>query len=248
MKATLAMIACLAMAGFLTAEATVEGNNTAVVIQKNKVESKTGWQLLCVPVEGLAINGSSSGAVAISTILPPDSYDEGTSVWIDSKEAFILTNTDGNLAWTRGPSQDTDVLAPGQIFWIKKPAEDSGSGDSTLASGLMQTSATVLAEDESNTPAVITFCGQNHGRSTITRPLPGTTVLCANDSSEELKISTIRPEGVKKGDQIFRIQNGKSNYQIYRRMTEVWKVGNNEVTDDDVIAPGESFYYYASAN
>ncbi|MGN1325704.1 MAG: hypothetical protein ACI4YA_05125 [Candidatus Spyradenecus sp.] len=246
MKATLAMIACLAMAGFLTAAATVEGNNTAVVIQKDKVESKTGWQLLCVPVEGLAINGSSSGAVAISTILPPDSYDVGTSVWINSDQAFTLEEKDGNRAWTRGGSQTTDDLTPGQIFWIKKPAADVGTGDPSSASGLTQSSAAVLTAEAEATSDPITFCGQNHARSTITRPSGGSTALCANDSSEALKISAIAPEGVKKGDQIFRIQNGKSNYQIYRRLTSGWKLGNDDVTDEDVIAPGESFYYYSA--
>lgn len=246
MKATLAMIACLAMAGFLAAAASVEGNNTAVVIQKDKVESKTGWQLLCVPVEGLAINGSSSGAVAISAILPPDSYDVGTSVWIDSNQAFTLTETDGNRAWDRGPSQSTDDLTPGQIFWIKKPAADAGTGDSSSASGLSQ-SATAKLTAEAEAPSTpIIFCGQEHARSTITRPEGGKTALCANDSSEPLKISTIAPNGMKKGDQIFRVQNDKNNYQIYRRLTAEWKLGNTAVTDNDVIAPGESFYYYAA--
>lgn len=250
MKATLAMIACLAMAGFLAAEATVVGNNTAVVIQKDKVESKTGWQLLCVPVEGLAINGSASGSVAISTILPPESYDVGTTVWIDSREAFSLTQTgqNGPRAWTRGENQTTDELEPGQIFWIQKPSADSGTGSSSSASGLKQASAVVLTAEAEATPEQITFCGQTHARSSIVRPTAGHTALCANDSSEEWKISTILPDGVKKGDQIFRIQSGKSNYQIYRRMTNEWKVGNVAVTDTDVIAPGESFYYYAAAN
>lgn len=248
MKATLAMIACLAMAGFLTAEATVTGNNTAVVIQKDKVESKTGWQLLCVPVEGLAINGSAKGSVAISTILPPSSYDVGTSVWIDSNEAFSLTEQDdGSLAWAPREGQ-TSELRPGQIFWIKKPSADSGTGSSSSASGLTQASAAVLTAEAEATPAQITFCGQTHERSSIERPAAGTTKLCANDSSEAWKISAILPTGVTKGDQIFRIEDGKNNYKIYRRMTSEWKVGNAAVTDTDVIAPGESFYYYAAAN
>lgn len=251
MKATLAMIACLAMAGFLTAEVTVTGNNTAVVIQKDKVESTTGWQLLCVPVEGLAINGSARGSVAISTILPPSSYAEGTSVWIDSEEAFSLTKQDdGSLAWVPKEGQTSD-LTPGQIFWIQKPSADSGTGSSSSASGLTQASAQVLTAEAEATPAEqITFCGQTHERSQIERPAAGHTALCANDSSEPLMISAISPTngGVKKGDQIFRIQNGKRNYRIYRRMTSEWKIGNDAVTDTDVIAPGESFYYYAVAN
>lgn len=46
MKATIASIACLLMAGFVAAAASVEGNNIAVVIQKDVVMSKTGWQFI----------------------------------------------------------------------------------------------------------------------------------------------------------------------------------------------------------
>ena len=225
MKATFAMIACLVMAGILSA-AEVGGNNTAVVIQKAKAQSKTGWQLLCVPVNELQISGANTAnGIEIATILPPSSFPDGTAVYINNTLAYTLTKPTGSedLAWVPGVSRSgVTTLTPGQEFWLKKP-----NGEDTM-------------------PAATTFCGQQRGQTPISRPNPGTAELRKNDSATAIKISDITPEGVKLNDQILCVENDKNDYKRYIRVTSVWTLDGKMVKDTDVIAPGESFYYYAA--
>ena len=79
MKATLATLACLLTVGFLSA-ASVEGNNTAVVIRKNPVEARNGYQFLCIPVDGLNIAGEKGGEIALESVLPAATLPEDTLV------------------------------------------------------------------------------------------------------------------------------------------------------------------------
>lgn len=224
MKATFATIACLILAGILSA-AEVGGNNTAVVIQKAKAQSKTGWQLLCVPVNELQISGATTeNGIEIATILPPSSFPEGTSVYIDNTLAYTLTKPEGStaLSWVANTSRSSETkLRPGQEFWLKKP-----DGADTM-------------------PAATTFCGQNRDQTTIVRPAGGTAQLRKNDSAKKIMISTIVPDGIQKGDQILCVENGKNEYKMYQRGTSKWYLDGKAVTEADVIAPGEAFYYYA---
>lgn len=225
MKVTFSMIACLILAGILSA-AEVGGNNTAVVIQKAKAQSKTGWQLLCVPVNELQISGATTNnGIEIATILPPSSFPEGTSVYIDNTLAYTLTKPEGStaLSWAANTSRSSETkLRPGQEFWLKKP-----DGADTM-------------------PAATTFCGQNRDQTTIVRPtVAGSAELRKNDSATAIKISAIVPDGIRKGDQILCVENGKNEYKMYQRGTSKWYLDGVAVTDTDVIAPGEAFYYYA---
>ncbi len=218
MKATFATIACLILAGILSA-AEVGGNNTAVVIQKAKAQSKTGWQLLCVPVNELQISGATTeNGIEIATILPPSSFPEGTSVYIGNTKAYQLNQG----VWVAQSSRNGETtLLPGQEFWLKNP-----DGGGTM-------------------PAATTFCGQNRDQATIVRPAGGTAELRKNDSATPIKISTIVPNDIQKGDQILCVENEKNEYKMYQRGTSKWYLDGVAVTDADVIAPGEAFYYYA---
>ena len=224
MKATFATIACLILAGILSA-AEVGGNNTAVVIQKAKAQSKTGWQLLCVPVNELQISGATTeNGIEIATILPPSSFPVGTSVYINNDPAYKLAKPEGSqdLVWVPQTSRaGVTTLLPGQVFWLKNP-----DGGGTM-------------------PAATTFCGQNRSQTTITRPTAGTADLRKNDSAKKIMISTIVPDGIQKGDQILCVENGKNEYKMYQRGTSKWYLDGEAVTEADVIAPGEAFYYYA---
>lgn len=227
MKATFATIACLALAGFLSAEATVTGNNTAVVIQKDKVESSTGWQLLCVPVNGLALSGATNAALDIDTILPPEVYDAGTKVYIDSSVAF--TRAEATEEWLKGEGVTSKEVAPGTIFWIQKPGTDP--------------SAALTAEASTS----IVFCGQDRTADTRTRPEVGTLALMKNDSSSPLAIKDV-VSNAQKGDEIMRVAGGKRNYKVYQRFSSEWKDPTDGSSAQTVtIAPGESFYYAASS-
>lgn len=238
MKATLAMIACLAMAGFLTAEATVVGNNTAVVIQKAKVESKNGWQLLCVPVTALQIDGAASEtAISIDDILPPESYPAEAQVYVNGS-AFATLTTDGTVkSWVASSTRSAGdlTLTPGQVFWLKKP-----SGD------------------ENQMPTATTFCGQEKRAATRERPSNGQMVLMRNDSDQPLKISDVMGTSAKDLDEILRIKADSLDYYSFTYFTP----GDTEpdkskgwydapagytAANDVTIAPGEAFYYFASS-
>ena len=239
MKATLAMIACLAMAGFLTA-ATVEGNNTAVVIQKDKVESKTGWQLLCVPVTPLKINGAASTEtkISIDSILPPESYPVDAQVYVGGVAFATLRSSDGVKAWVySGPAKSSSdlTLAPGQEFWLKK-----SSGN------------------ENQMPDATIFCGQEKTATARERPANGAMVLMKNDSDQPLKISEVMGTNAKNLDEILRIKAGSLDYYSFTYFTPGtdqpnkslgwYDAPNNYTLANNVeIAPGEAFYYYASS-
>ncbi len=242
MKATLAMIACLAMAGFLTA-ATVEGNNTAVVIQKDKVQASTGWQFLCVPVDGLAISGAKASGVDISTFLPPDSCNPNTEVYVlnaegtkPSTHTFQLTNN----RWTAGSGtsnmvESNTVLKPGAILWV-------------LDGNNVQVQP--AAEGGESAPATpITFCGQSRTRTAPERPnVAKKMTAMKNDSATPITLSSVITGKPQTGDQILRVQKNVNDYQRYWYEANHWWIDGAEGStkaDSETIQPGESFYYYS---
>lgn len=247
MKATLAMIACLAMAGFLAAEATVEGNNTAVVIQKDKVQASTGWQFLCVPVDGLAISGATASGVDISTFLPPASYAENTEVWVlkadGTKPRYYTFRRDEGGAWVKNTAEGSasdmvtgaSTLTPGAILWV-----------------LDGTNVQPAAEEGEAAPATpITFCGQSRTRTETGRP-NGAKKMTAmkNDGATAIPLSSVikAPDKPQTGDQILRVQNNVNDYQRYWYEANHWWIDGEEGStkaDTVTIQPGESFYYYS---
>ncbi|MGN0890356.1 MAG: hypothetical protein ACI4W7_01745 [Candidatus Spyradenecus sp.] len=239
MKATLAMIACLAMAGFLTAAATVEGNNTAVVIQKDKIQASTGWQFLCVPVDGLAINGTEGTGIDISTFLPPASYSASTEVYVlnadgtkSTTHTFMLT--DGAWAAGTGTSdmvESTTVLKPGAVLWVL-----DGDNVQIAAEG----------EEESASATPITFCGQSRTRTAPTRPTEAKKMTAMkNDGATPITLSAVVSDTPQNGDQVLLIVDGRNDYQRYYYLSGHWWDGNTTLSDDKAIQPGESFYYYS---
>ncbi|MGN0885496.1 MAG: hypothetical protein ACI4RT_00720 [Candidatus Spyradenecus sp.] len=238
MKATFATIACLILAGILSA-AEVGGNNTAVVIQKDAVKSATNYQFLCVPVDGLAINGTAESPIAIGTILPTTAYTTGAKVYVLSEDGVCPSNptfTLGDTGWTLDESQkgtnvnDDGTLSPGRILWVNGET----SADSVL------------------------FCGQNRTRADQTRKLG--TVAMRNDGASEITFEQVlkatAADGAvsysspKMGDQVLLVTAGSTNYKRYRYDSSIskWRdYKGAEINLDDIkIKPGEAFYYYSA--
>lgn len=272
MKTTLAMIACLGVAGMVSAAASVDGNNTAVVIQKDVVKSSNGYQFLCVPVNGLSIAGGTNGTLDIATFLPVTAYATGTTILVVkdglAKESYTLTETTTPVddvekktkAWS---SVDGGYeIGPGSVFWIKDPTSSSGLGRSL----------TLSASATSDTATETTFCGQQRdltatqGNSMSTNLMK---VMC-NDGSTSIGIEEVAGRlGIDAGagDEIFVIQAGKTDYKRYwlNKTADTWfgwstaksdycAVSDRSDTeesgthafgkDDNKIAPGEAFYYH----
>lgn len=234
MKATLAFVACLLTAGFLTA-AEVAGNNTAVVIRKNVVESDTGFQFLCVPVDGLDIANGTQKTVKLSTLLPASTLTAGTKISFvggdlgEQTASATVSETAGVKSW----SYDYD-LPGGQIYWLSYQAPVSGysvRGRSTV---------TTYAQTTGNDTVI--FCGQDRARTPVT-PEKGVVTAMANDSSKAIKLTevVVTPTNL---DTILVIQADSSDYKQYNYYGGTWYGPNGVNANNDTIAPGEAFYYF----
>ena len=263
MKATLATLACLLTVGFLSA-ASVEGNNTAVVIRKNVVKSDTGWQFLCVPVNALNIDGSPDGTIELSTLLPPATLTNGTQVRIKDKtdteqgDKWVMYTVQGGKWVADGVEVDAD-LTGGDVFWVKDPTGSTPL--QPLSALLMATTGENGSGGSGGTTGneTIIFCGQDRTRVAPNRSddnvvKPGLMNELKNDSSVAITLdeAAIYTGEKRPNDMILTIQEGSAEYKKYFCREGVWKekVGTRYVNVDSekkVIAPGEAFYYYKAA-
>lgn len=241
MKATLATLACLLTVGFLSA-AEVTGNNTAVVIRKNVVKSDNGYQFLCVPVNGLTIDGSIKETIPLNTLLPPSTIATGTSMTVGD---ITYTVSDGTWVNQGGEVVNPDIQC-GTAFWLKDPSQKAKTG-AALLSGAVSLMSTGNAD-----PTI--FCGQQRTR---TAPdwadlTAGEVTAVVNDSSEAITLAqavAIADATPRTNDQILTLRNGASDYKFYYYRNGAWvgKVAGSNVNQpitDAVIMPGEAFYYY----
>lgn len=226
MKATLAMLACLSMVGFLTA-AEVTGNNTAVVIQKNAVIANGGWQLICVPVNKLDITNAdtSDQGIPLAEILPASLY-AGTGAMVRIEGANKTFATHNGTDWVYQTNETT--LLPGTPLWVY--TEDKSSAD---------------------IPSTV-FCGQDRGNRTVpdrTELEPGMHAM-KNDSSEAIAVADVVAHP-KARDTIMILQDGDADYKYYQCITRGgvlvwWDTAENKAADaNDTIAAGEAFFYAA---
>lgn len=234
MKATLAFVACLLTVGFLTA-AEVAGNNTAVVIRKNVVESDTGFQFLCVPVDGLDIANGTQKTVMLSTLLPASTLTAGTKISFvggtlgEQKASATVNETAGVKSWS------TDYeLSGGQIYWLSYQAP--------VVSNSVRGRSTVTTYAQTTGSDTVIFCGQDRARTIVT-PGTGVVTAMANDSSKAIKLKDVvaTPGDL---DTILVIQAGSSDYKQYNYFGGKWYGPNGADADNDTIAPGEAFYYF----
>lgn len=175
MKATLAFVACLLTAGFLTA-AEVTGNNTAVVIRKNAVKSDTGYQFLCVPVNGLDIANGATTKIKLSTFLPASSYTDGT----------VVMDTAGNTIAeiSEGEWSVDELLDGGTIFWLSVGPTNTKSNSPIVFCGQDRIREAPEAEDgispQKNDSSVALKLGQ-----IVKNPGAGDRVLVLKDGSSD---------------------------------------------------------------
>lgn len=234
MKATLATLACLLTVGFLSA-AEVTGNNTAVVIRKNVVESNTGFQFLCVPVDGLDIAKGNGATVKLSTLLPASTLTAGTMISFvggtlgEQNASATVSETDGIKSW----SYDYD-LPGGQIYWLSYQAP--------VVSQNARLGAAVTTYAQTTGNDTVIFCGQDRTRTTVT-PATGVVTAMANDSSVPLALTDVVDEPGDL-DTILVIQAGSSDYKQYNYFGGTWYGPNGVNANTDTIAPGEAFYYF----
>ena len=275
----IASLAALALfsAGSLAYAAEVTGGNVAVVVQRASVPSASGYQLLCVPVKGLDITGSTStAALTLDQVLPPDAYGvepTSESTINDTKQCTVTmylpdsepvtarivasyANSAWSYAWKNLEASEPlggTGLKCGTVLWFFNPKDVKNSGGD-LASSLSK--ASLLADDESSTTTQVTFCGQQNGDQTSIAP-EGTAVLkkIGNETSEELALSTLFNDTTcAEGTQLFRIANrGDVNYTIYVKRPTGWVIrnkngGSSSISLENVkLAPGEAIYYFAIA-
>lgn len=234
MKATLATLACLLTVGFLSA-AEVTGNNTAVVIRKNVVESNTGFQFLCVPVDGLDIANGTQKTVKLSTLLPASTLTAGTKISFvggtlgEQKASATVSENEGVKSW----SYDYD-LPGGQIYWLSY--QNQASANSTSRGAAVTTYAQTTGNE------TVIFCGQDRARTAV-EPETGVVTAMANDSSKAI---TLKDVAATPGDldTILVIQAGSSDYKQYNAFGKKWYGPNGADADAAEIAPGEAFYYF----
>lgn len=228
MKATLAMLACLSMVGFLTA-AEVTGNNTAVVIQKNAVIANGGWQLICVPVNKLDITNAdtSDQGIPLAEILPASLY-AGTGAMVRIEGANKTFATHNGTDWVYQTSETT--LLPGTPLWVYTEGKTSADIPSTV------------------------FCGQDRTRTTLTKGAAKSLTPMQNDSSVAISLYEVVADPAI-GDEILVLANGEDDYVHYMfdkpfgsTKDPYWmKNDGTELTaNDKIIAAGEAFFYYSN--
>lgn len=270
-----AAFACLL--GFGSAWAAVEGNNTAVVIRKAPVVSKTGYQFLCVPVRGFDITGRGQvEGLPLNDVIPPTTEGfiaditkllvEGNSEVDGYVEdgAYTLENVNGSLRWvTQSGGATTDVgtgmVAHAARLWLNVsggPLADQAQQDAlqnalqaALAKkGLALAPAATTAASASET----IFAGEQVTTSgaLITDPQDG-VVAYGNSTSAPIDIRTtafIATPTV--GDQVLRITEGKKDYRVIKYYgTAGWRgMGFKAEEADYLIQPGEAFYFAHNAS
>ena len=239
MKATLATLACLLTVGFLSA-AEVTGNNTAVVIRKNVVESDTHYQFLCVPVDGLDIANGTTTKIKLGTLIPANTVKAGTTLILVGGDDSGATYTSNGTEWEEGAAEVE--LDGGQIFWLRSPEEES---QPAAAMSLSRTTPVVTYSGEE--PKTVIFCGQDRGDYVKDNGILNEVKPMCNASSKAVQLKDVVNAPAKR-DTILTLKNKTSEYVQYIYNGTYW-VGPASANCNNVeIAPGEAFYYLKRGN
>lgn len=236
-KSMLTLVGCVLAAGSVMA-AEVAGNNTAVVIQKDAVVSNNYYQFLIVPVKGFDITGTGNAqSLTLAEILPPAAYTTGTKVYKANEDTpTIYTVQDAE--WKKDgttPANGTPIDA-GTILWMLTDTTDVAS--TVFCGELVKDGNTV-------TPVAGKFVTFGNATSNA---IPYANIVNAT-SEETLKIGVVG--GVLRGDQIYLLQEGSSDYLILRYNGTIWTKPNPAGglyipanTEADKLPAGAAGYYY----
>ena len=266
-----AAFACLL--GFGTAWAAVEGNNTAVVIRKAPVVSKTGYQFLCVPVRGFDITGRGKAkGLPLNDVIPPTTKGfvaNTTKLLVEDNienegyvvnGAYKLSTVDGTPRWvTQDGSATTDIgtgmVAHAARLWLNVSSPLADQAQQNALQNALQ--AALAKKGHALAPAAATtadstsetiFAGEQVAASgaLITDPQDGVKAY-GNATSVPVDIRTtafIASPTV--GDQVIRVEQGKDAYCYIQYFGDPlgWLVIGAQTTDEALtIQPGEAFYY-----
>lgn len=234
MKSTLlGMFAIAALFGVeKVCAASVDGNNTAVVIQKAAKAASTGWQLLCVPVDPFNI-GAGAGTITLAEVFPPSIYANGSQVIVGTNAEVTATIADN--VWKYGTGTGGDA------------------SEEKLNCG-----TTVLFKAGGVDPSQeVVFCGQLNGTVTPAGEGTGSLLPVGNNTNTEKTLAQIFTNTGALGtanSQVFHIAAaGDSSYTVYRKRGNAWyKYVSGarpvQVTLESIsLAPGEAVYFYRAA-
>lgn len=264
-----AALACLL--GFGSAWAAVEGNNTAVVIRKAPVVSKTGYQFLCVPVRGFDITGRGQvKGLPLNDVIPPTTTGfaaNTTKLLVEDNikvdgyvrdGAYTLANVKGSLRWVTQSGGDTTDIGTGMVahaarLWlnVSGPLTDQAQQDAlqnALQAALAKKRlALAPAATETASASESIFAGEQVTTSgaLITNPQDGVAAY-GNSTSAPIDIRTTAfIETPTVGDQVLRITEGKKDYRVIKYYgTAGWRgMGFKAEEADYFIQPGEAFYF-----
>ncbi len=257
-KCMIALVGCAFLAGAAVA-ASVDGNNVAVVIQKDPKQSANGFQFLCIPVKGFDIAQSGEKkSISLADILPPSTYKLADGAETTKTKPYVIivrSSAEGVAANAQYNSDGTD--------WVNN-ANDSDKNPTLYATDVLW----LNTGDMATTPNAI-FCGESNGDSgavvSPTEDHKGNVVAEGNYRSASVKISELVSTPAN-GDWLYVTQhsteeNETSDYLYYTYDQRGWlKWGKKAVSglggttvevedwvpveDTDTIAAGEAFYFY----
>lgn len=260
-KSMLAFASCALVAGAVMAAA-VEGNNTAVVIQKEPVVSTTLYQFLIVPVKPFDITNSANASTAIplNELLPPAGYEAGTRVYSATDASKLYT-----VAWynpTTGEfpmvAQDTDT-STFTLVW-------ASSGPKLVGDDVTFSTGDILWLQTASKPTDPTvFCGELSADKVIVDDENNTGMIpFGNATSEAVRydngLTFTSGKPVAKGDAIYVLEADTTEYTRYVYQTVHSSVGGDGTTlcwtkknpnsswmiplaESDVMPAGAAAYY-----
>lgn len=276
MKKTLALMAGCALC-VSAAMAAVQGNNTAVIVKKDVVETTTGYQFLCIPVRGFDITGQgATKGLSLDELLPPSTEGfvvtqngtKGTYIIVQGNEAaggtladgeYVIKTQDGAAKWVLG---STDAAAGGTVVngacvWLctaKNSAAATDAVNNILAA--LGYAAVPAATTATDAPTEVLFVGEKpeslaEGAYLIASVKSGMNAY-GNNTAEPIKVSQIAEP--HDGDQIQRITDGGATYQVYHYVADAttgegaWLNWNNAAqTVDDETIAPGEAFYYYRA-
>lgn len=204
-----AFIAGLVCAVCVYAYGAVEGNNTAVVIQKAPVVSKTGFQLIGLPVRGFDITGQGqSQTLPLADVLPPASYPAGTTLQVVSNDVegataeeaqtLLVANgiykvtAEGETAkWSRD-GVDTDFgtygVANSSVLWLKTASDTLATTNSFSFADILAGKAPAAPAPSATEDAPIIFAGEKAEKDFLVGSDVSGMVAFTNSTSESVAL------------------------------------------------------------
>ena len=234
MKKALIFAGAALLTGAMAVAASVTGNNTVAIIEKEAVISNS-YQFLCVPLKAIDITGTKAPDAPVTTLaklFPPANAEPNMMVTIGA-DTYVVQKPEGEAPrWetTAGAKAIADdiPLKPGTVMWVqqmtKKPLFVGQTSDVAELPAANAEGGIVEAGNVNDKPLSIvdTFTEANY---TLT---PGVSLL-------------------------YRLSHNAANYRIYHYEAVAegkngWTVAvpgkwrREAINAAEVIQPGEAFY------